>query len=267
MAKFLQTLIPILSSIALLLAAANTAQSQSTSFTYDFWGEQPTDLIYQGDAHFPSDTTFLRLTSAKNYVVGRVLHSKLVQFWKTGGQVDFETTINFIITPNPGHSAADGLVFFIAPVGSTMPSGAGGANFGVFDASGNGPSVFAVEFDTYINSGWDPNYRHIGIDLGSWRSRNTTKVGDAIVGQQVTARINYVEATKMITAHVTAGSERFEVSYEYDLSGFLPQQVQVGLSASTGISGNYIATHDVVSWYFTSTMVNTGAGDKIRQVV
>ncbi|XP_057812427.1 lectin-like [Salvia miltiorrhiza] len=271
MAKLLQTLM----SIALLLAAsATTARSQSTAFTYDFWGDQPTDLTYQGDAHFPSDSTFLRLTDAQANKVGRVLYSNPVQFSQTGGQVDFETTVNFIITPGSGNSAADGLTFFIAPVGSTIPSSSSGSNFGIFGSSGSSPSVFAVEVDTYVNGGWDPNYPHIGIDIGSRSSSNTTEVDSSILGQQVTARINYAAATKMIAVRVTAGSETFEVSYEYDLSGFLPEQVQVGLSASTG---TYMATHDIVAWYFTATMVQNDGdvaaksrkelGGNIRQVV
>ncbi|KAL1534773.1 lectin CPL-like [Salvia divinorum] len=259
MAKLPQTLIP---SLILLLAAANTAQSQSTSFTYDFYGDQPTDLIYQGDAHFPSDTTFLRLTNAQSGNVGRVLYSNPVQFSQSGGQVDFETTINFIITPSSANAPADGLTFFIAPVGSTIPSSSTGSNFGIFGSSGSSPSVFAVEFDTYVNSAWDPRYRHIGIDIGSRSSSNTTEVGDAIIGQQVNARINYVGATKMISVHATAGSETFEVSYEYDLSGFLNSQVQVGLSAATG---EYVATHDIVSWYFTATMTENNAGSRSRK--
>ncbi|KAG6408829.1 hypothetical protein SASPL_131854 [Salvia splendens] len=259
MAKLPQTLIPTLLSAFLLL---HTAQSQSTSFTYDFYGDQPTDLIYQGDAHFPSDTTFLRLTNAERGNVGRVLHSSPVQFSQGGSQVDFETTLNFIITPSSANAPADGLTFFIAPVGSTIPSSSTGSNLGIFSSSGSSPSVFAVEFDTYVNSAWDPSYRHIGIDIGSRSSRVTTEVGDAIIGQQVNARINYVGATKMITVRATAGSETFELSYEYDLSGFLNSQVQVGLSAATG---EYVATHDIVSWYFTATMNQNNAGSRSRK--
>ncbi|VFR01356.1 unnamed protein product [Cuscuta campestris] len=251
MAKLLQTLV----SIAILLAAASTAaQSQTTSFTYDFNGGKPTGLTYQGSAGLPSETTYLRLTDARPGVTGRVLHTNPVQFSQTGGgQADFETTINFIITPEGAKTVADGLAFFIAPVGSTIPSGSGGASLGIFGSDGTSPSLFAVEFDTYVNSEWDPNYRHVGIDIGSRASRNATEAGDAIVGRRVSARINYVGATKTITVRVSAGSEKFEVSYEYDLSGFLPKQVQVGLSAATG---KYGATHDIVSWYFTATMVN-----------
>ncbi|KAL1563431.1 non-specific serine/threonine protein kinase [Salvia divinorum] len=253
MAKLVQTLLPILSSIALLLAAANTACSQMTSFTYDFSGEHPKDLTYQGDARFQSETTYLRLTDAEASKVGRVLYPTPFQFWQASGQVDFETTINFIITPKEDRLPADGIAFFIAPDGSTIPAGSTGANLGVFDSSGSYPSVFAVEFDPHANNPWDPSFRHVGIDIGSRTSSNTTEVGGAITGQQVSAQINYAGATKMITVRVTAGNKTFDVSYEKDLSSFLPQKVQVGLSASTG---DDFASHDIVSWYFSATMVN-----------
>ncbi|KAL1563989.1 lectin CPL-like [Salvia divinorum] len=267
MAKLLQTLIPLLSSIALLLATANTAQSQTTSFTYDFYGQKPTTLIYQGDAHFPPDSTYLRMTNTdssgnplKNRV-GRAVYSKPVQFWEAGAQVDLETTVKFIIHPKIRDTdvPADGFTFFIQPVGS--PVGSAGGSFGIFDDSGKNPSVFAVEFDIFTNPGVDPNYHHVGIDIGSNVSKNTTNVGNAFLGQEVTARIDYEEATKVISVHVSTNSQTFEVSYVYDLSSILPQQVEVGISASTG---GEVAVHDLIAWYFTATLVRNNANRELE---
>ncbi|XP_057812420.1 anti-H(O) lectin 1-like [Salvia miltiorrhiza] len=288
MANLLRTLIPLLSSIVVLLLLA-TARSQSTSFTYHFPSEEnddpPRKLKYQGDAQFNWHSYSLRLTEPTpgktGKAVGRVIYSSPVYFWRpggkstselpsaqlwqTGGQVDFETTVEFIITPARGKSvAADGITFFVAPVGSTIPSDSGGANLGIFNCSGGSPSVFAVEIDTYGNGEWEPDYPHIGIDIGSRLSRNTTQVDSSIIGQQVTATINYAAATKMIAVRVTAGSKTFEVSYEYDLSSFLPQSVQVGLSAATG---EFVASHEIKAWYFTATLVSNSAGNNIRQYV
>ncbi|XP_057812425.1 mannose-specific lectin alpha chain-like [Salvia miltiorrhiza] len=259
MAKLLHTLI----SIALLLAAAaNTARSQTTFFSYDFWGQQqPNPLLYQGDAYFPPQHTFLRMTKTTasgalaTYSLGRIVYPNKITFWEAGAQVDFETTLNFIITPKPGDThPADGFTFFIAPFG--LPLGFAGGSFGIFNSAGTASSVFAVEFDIYSNAGVDPSYRHVGIDIESNVSKNVTNVGNALLGQQVTARINYQGATKRISVNVVAGSQTYEVSYVYDLSTILPQQVQVGISASTGV---YVAVHDLISWYFTSTLVRTCA--------
>lgn len=264
MAKFLQTLIPLLSSIALVLGlAASPARGQgdSTSFTYDFYGSQPTTLLYQGDAHFASGSTYLRMTktgtsgNALQYSVGRAVYYQPIKFWETGAEVDFETTVKFIIKPNSGDTnPADGFAFFMEPVGS--PVGFTGGGFGIFNTSGQNPSVFAVEFDIFSNPGVDPSYRHVGIDIESNVSKNTTDVGDAFLGQEVTAIIDYKTATKLIRARVTAGGKTFEVSYVFDLSSILPQQVEVGISAATG---GQVAVHELISWYFTSTLVHKNA--------
>ncbi|XP_047947354.1 mannose-specific lectin alpha chain-like [Salvia hispanica] len=266
MAKLFQTLIPVFSSIALLLATANLARSQTTSFQYDFYGQQPTDLLLQGDAHFPSDSTYLRMTNTDSsgnplqYRVGRAVYSNPIQFWEAGAQVDLETTVKFIINPRSGDSnPADGITFFIQPVDS--PMGFTGGSYGIFDTSGQNPAVFAVEFDIFSNPGVDPSYRHVGIDIGSNVSKNTTNVGNAFLGQEVTARINYQQATKLISVQVTAASQSFEVSYVFDLSTILPQQVEVGISGATG---GQVAVHDLVSWYFTSTLVHTSANRELE---
>lgn len=263
MAKLLQTLIPIL----LLAAAATTARSQPIwpiwptvlYFSYNFSdGSPPTDLTFQGDARILHQLggggTFLRLTDAKNEAVGRVLYTPPFNF----GHTSFQTTFSFTISPIPDQTPADGIVFFIAPAGSTPPNGGAGGNFGVFESSGNGPAIFAAEFDTFVNE-WDPNDRHIGIDIGSRESRITAPVGDAIVGKDVTATISY--ADKVISVAVSAGTETFEVSYEYDLSGYFTQQVQVGLSAATG---GEVAAHDIHSWNFTA-VTYTGPPNKSRK--
>ncbi|KAH6761502.1 hypothetical protein C2S52_018935 [Perilla frutescens var. hirtella] len=251
--NFFRALIPLG-----FLLALPTARSQTTSFTYDFHGNQPTTLTYQGDAHVESGSPYLRLikTNAsgapQTYSIGRVVYSSPVPFRSAGTQADLETTIKFIITgSNPG----DGLTFFIAPVGYEIPAGSTGGNFGVYNPSGSSTAVFAVEFDTVKNS-WDPSYRHVGINIESSTSSNLTRVDDAVIGQEVTARINYEEATKLISVHVAAGGQNFEVSYVHDLGTVLPEQVQVGISAATG---DLVSNHDVISWYFTSTLVQTGA--------
>lgn len=269
----------ITSTLALFVILAMTnqvySQSDATSFTYDFYGSRPKTLTYQGDAFFPSSTTFLRLTKTDSSdtpqpgSVGRVLHTSPVLFKVEGGQASFETTVRFYITPMVGdQNPADGLVFFIAPVGSTIPNAGAGGSLGVYSQTGNAPNIFAVEFDIYANNIWDPNFQHIGINLGSRTSSNVTRF-EGVLGQEVTARINYEAATKVITVYAVAGSENFELSYTYDLGNLLPEQVQVGLSASTGEN---VAIHDVVSWYFSSTLVRTSADGVgtlrgIRQIV
>ncbi|XP_047978645.1 agglutinin-2-like [Salvia hispanica] len=261
MATSLQTLISLLSTTALILTVANAKRlppKGTVSFSYDFHGGEPTGLTYQGDAHFPSQDSYLRLTKTYDYSgnavedsVGRVLYTEPVPFWEKKEKASFESTVKFIITPNTNYEypPADGLVFFITAPNSTVM--VPGGTFGVFDHSGKNPLVFAVEFDIFINEDFDPYYRHVGIDIQSQVSSVTTGVDDAIVGQAVTATINYDAATNLISVRGSAGGKAFEVSYVYDLSSFLPEQVQVGISGATG---GLSAIHDLISWSFTSTM-------------
>ncbi|KAL8508333.1 hypothetical protein ACS0TY_018799 [Phlomoides rotata] len=257
--KLLQTL-----SLFLILANQLVHSQDVTSFTFDTFSQNTLDLNYQGGAHVPQGSTFLRLTQTDSSGlpmsanVGRVVYSPPVRFWERSParQATFETTINFRITPSQ-NGAADGLAFFIAPVNTTIPSGANGANLGIFGSTGTTSSLFAVEFDTYVNGAWDPNYRHIGIDIESRTSRNTTNF-DSATGQLVNARINYNSNTKTITVVATSGSQTASLSYVFDLKTILPEQVQVGISAATG---QYVSLHDVISWYFTSSLVYTNVNN------
>lgn len=267
MATFLQTLIPLLYSIAFLLNAPNAiglpllpkSPSKTTSFSYDFNGVKPTtDLTYKGDAYFPSDSTYLRLTQTDNSGnalqsrAGQVVYSRPIIFWDKKSKANFETSVKFIIKPINGdpNGPADGLVFFIDAVNSSVRES--GGYFGAFDISGKTPSVFAVEFDIFVNEDFDPSFRHVGIDIESQVSSNVTAVDDGIVGQEVTASIKYDAVTHLISVQGSAGGKSFEVSYVHDLSSILPQNVQVGISGATG---GAVAVHDVISWSFSSTMV------------
>ena len=105
MATSLQTLISLLSVAALILTVA-TAKRQhpkgTVSFSYDFHGMQPTDLTFQGDAHFPSQDSYLRLTNtnengnALDVRVGRVLYTNPITFWGKRGKANFESTVKLI---------------------------------------------------------------------------------------------------------------------------------------------------------------------------
>ena len=58
-----------------------------------------------------------------------------------------------------------------------------------------------VEFDIFTNPGVDPGYPHVGIDIGSNVSKKKINAGTALIRQEVTARINYEEATKVIVGN------------------------------------------------------------------
>ncbi|KAL8526590.1 hypothetical protein ACS0TY_015691 [Phlomoides rotata] len=246
--------------IILSLFLANTVQSQApdvTSFQIDSFNPTSDGLTYERDAFVPSGSSYVSLIGIgasgmpQTHSVGRVLYSKPVQFWDGGRQASFETTITFAISP-VNNNPVDGMTFFIVPVNSTTPTGGGGGSLGIFSAVTSGSPIFAIEFDLYANSNIDPNFKHVGININSQVSRNVTNFQDA-VGQIVTARISYAAPTRRITVVATYGSQTSTVEYVYDLKDLLPQQIQVGLSASTGPGS--ACNFNVFSWYFASTMV------------
>ncbi|KAL8512727.1 hypothetical protein ACS0TY_019015 [Phlomoides rotata] len=245
--------------LSLFLAYTVQSQPDVTSFQVDSFNPSSDGLTYERDAFVPSGSSYLSLIATdasgkpRTSSVGRVLYSNPVKFWDGGRQASFETTIRLRVSPID-NDPADGMTFFIVPVNSTKPTGAQlGQNLGIYDGVTVGSPVFAIEFDVFVNSLLgDPNFRHIGININSMVSRNVTNFQDAI-GQIVSARINYDAPTRRITVVATYGSQTSTVDYVYDLKTLLPQQVQVGLSASTGPTR--VCNSEVFSWYFTSTMV------------
>ncbi|KAL8522450.1 hypothetical protein ACS0TY_012562 [Phlomoides rotata] len=268
---------PNLCFIVLLMLANKLAHSQDvTTFTYDTFEPTPNsdDLIYLRGAHVPQGSRFLRLTETdssgipKSWSTGQVLHAWPVRFWEVSParQATFETTIKFIIRPS-AQGAADGIAFFIAPPNNDFNNSAPGGGLGIFDGStGTTPSLFAVEFDTFVNSQWDPNYRHIGIDIESRVSKNVTEF-DSATGELVTARINYDANTKTISVAASTATQTASLSYVFDLKTILPDQVEVGISASTGETPSKLGVHDIISWYFTSSLVSDDSDSYIRQIV
>ncbi|KAL8547729.1 hypothetical protein ACS0TY_007161 [Phlomoides rotata] len=216
-----------------------------------FVGRYPT-----GDAFVPPDTTYVRLVPGSiitSGTAGRVLYSAPVRLWEQNTQASFETTISFQITPLQS-LAREGMTFFIVPVNSTTTSGGSGSNLGIYNAVIPGSAIFVVEFDLQPNIIHDPPYPHIGININSIRSQNTTRF-DGATRTLVTARITYDVPTRMISVVATYGSRTATVSFAFNLKALLPQLVQVGLSASTS-TGNLAVNYDAFTWHFNSTMVS-----------
>ena len=119
--------------VILAMTTKDYSQSEAISFAYNFNGDKPTTLTYQGDAFFPSDSTFLRLTKTdatgvlQKNSVGRALYTESILFRAEGAVASFETTIDFQISSREGdNNPADGLAFLMGPVGSTIPAGSFG---------------------------------------------------------------------------------------------------------------------------------------------
>ncbi|KAL8479368.1 hypothetical protein ACS0TY_026295 [Phlomoides rotata] len=240
---------PFLLLLLLSLFLANRVQSQ-TSFHIDSFYPNSDGLTYERDAFVPDGTRYLSLVAtgasgkAQNSSVGRVLYSNPVKLWDEGQQASFETTIKFAISPVNKYPAG-GMTFFIVPVNSTQPTGGEGGDFGIFGAVTEGSPIFAIEFGAYVNS--------IRIGINSKVSQNA--IFRYPIGEIMTVGITYDALSRITTLVGTYGSQtsKFPFGYDMKVHSLLPQQVQVGLSASTGL--NHACNFNVFSWDFASSMV------------
>ncbi|XP_062177349.1 L-type lectin-domain containing receptor kinase IX.1-like [Alnus glutinosa] len=215
---------------------------------------------------FPEEQ-LLQLTGNKDnlvFQVGRATYFSPMHLWdKASGKLtDFTTNFSFVIDSQQKTSYGDGLAFFLAPNGSTIPNVTQGGAMGLTNDneplnSTDNPFV-AVEFDIYSNT-WDPPGVHVGIDINSMLSvANVSWLGGniSIMGGRINeARINYNSSSHNLSVLFTGLINNATVwrylSYNIDLRDPLPEWVTFGFSAATGSS---TAMHTIRTWDFSSTL-------------
>ncbi|CAN6174035.1 unnamed protein product [Urochloa humidicola] len=251
------------------------------SFSFNFsTGPNPCDSALEcaGDSHFANSVIELTKNDRSresNASQGRVWYATPVPLWDsaTGQLASFRSVFSFRITPdrdyvNPdgSYNAGDGMAFFLASYsdGSNVlgSSGGAGGNLGLFNdtdhfnATGDS-RVVAVEFDTFPNV-WDTSKQHIGIDINSIRSVNSTGTSyprphdkNLTSDLGMTATVQYDNKTMLLTVDLVIDDATYQVSSIVDMKSSLPGQVAIGFSAATGSSAEL---HRVQAWSFTSTL-------------
>nr|CAD43279.1 lectin [Helicotropis linearis var. linearis] len=248
-------------SLALFLVLLTHANSTNL-VSFNFQTFNSPNLILQGDASISSSGQ-LRLTNVKANDIptakslGRAFYSAPIQIWDstTGNVANFATSFTFNISAPNESKTADGLAFALVPVGS-KPKTNGGYR-GLFEnaAYDSSAQTVAVEFDTLSNHHWDPETGHIGINVNSIRSIKTVP-WDLANGQNAEVLITYDSSTKLLVASLVYPSKRtsYIISETVDLKSVLPEWVSIGFSATTGLTADFIETHDVLSWSFASKL-------------
>jgi hypothetical protein len=156
------------------------------------------------------------------------------------------------------------MAFFLSGNPSNMPlDSLHGGYLGLFNGTAPyGPAQFvAIEFDSYRND-WDPINNHIGININSVVSWNTTSlISNTSLNGIMTAIINFNSSTGMLVASLhfpnddNSSTEPFEVSYVLpDPKTLFPPEVAVGFSASNGA---FTELHQILAWSFNSTIPAT----------
>ncbi|KAH7850932.1 hypothetical protein Vadar_004740 [Vaccinium darrowii] len=240
----------------------------ATSVSFNFTRFHTNDpwINYQGDA-FASNKV-IQLTknlqdTSLSFSVGRAAYVHPVHVWdsETRKLTDFNTHFSFIIKAvNLSAASGDGLAFFLSPFNAGIPINSTGGFLGLFENSTGlnytDDQMVAVEFDTYPNS-WDPNSEHVGIDVNSivsvaYATWNTSMKN----GSTGNAWVNYNSTTTTLSVYLThAANPTFQGNYGLscvvDLRKVLPEWVNVGFSAATGLGTE---THNIISWTFNSTL-------------
>ncbi|XP_050211276.1 alpha-methyl-mannoside-specific lectin-like [Mercurialis annua] len=134
------------------------------------------------------------------------------------------------------------------------PNTAIAITFNTFNETNINPFV-AVEFDVLHNPWDDIGGPHVGIDINSLRSSNSSVWDPYLNGRTMGAGISYDFISKNLCVSHTKFSEnidyRQELCYEVDLRDYLPEWATVGFSAATGSSSEFHAIH---SWSFNATL-------------
>lgn len=208
-----------------------------------------------------------------NYLcrVAHAIYREKVPLWDSGSGklADFTTRFSFTIDTQNRSSYGHGIAFFLAPVGFQIPPNSVGGFLGLFNTTTSDSSqnhIVAVEFDTFSNPEWDPKYEHVGINKNSISSVVTTPWNVTLYsGEAADAWITYNSTTKNLSVFWSYGTgPNSSLSYPIDLKEVLPQWVNIGFSAATGIN---VERHTLESWEFRSSLdikeSNGGKGRKI----
>ncbi|CAL5209080.1 unnamed protein product [Lathyrus oleraceus] len=261
---FYRTNLPIqelfsLVSVIFLLLPTNLNSVQALSFNFPKLTPGDSRITLQGDAEILASGV-LALTKSSplppdtfNPTTGRALYTTPVTLWDnaTGDVASFVTSFSFVMETSGG-PITDGLIFFIAPPDTVIPINSTTPFLGVVDSQTSINRFVGVEFDLFRNS-WDPEGRHIGIDINSIISTKTVRLRWRWVNGLLTkVSIIYDSSSNTLSALVTYESGRIStIAQVVDLKTVLPNIVQIGLSAATLTNQSY----NIHSWSFTSNYI------------
>ncbi|CAL5352020.1 unnamed protein product [Camellia sinensis] len=200
---------------------------------------------------------------------GRVWYKKQFKLWsrKKNITASFNSTFVLNISPQSG-PVGEGLAFILTTESGrgSIPQNSQGKWLGIANATTNGSTtkdIVAVEFDTKKSYPDDFDDNHVGIDVNSINSIKQVSLNDHNVNissaQDVTVNIQYNGTSLFVfMTNETVGSQYNPIlSMPLNLSEFLPEDVFVGFSASTG--KNTAQLNCVKSWQFDSTEIDDAA--------
>ncbi|GLT65833.1 hypothetical protein SLA2020_382390 [Shorea laevis] len=217
---------------------------------------QNTSNIYWGAIQVtPDNSRDSELTNSS----GRAWYAKPFKLWTRGRGVNpitasFNSTFVINISPVGGRTPVGEGLAFILTANSTVPEKSYGKWLGIVNDKSNGSSqIVAIEFDTVKSYAEDLDDNHVGLDVGSIYSTVQFSLNDSNIqlsnGKDIRVNVLYNGQSKKLSVSIaTNETEEFiTISEIIDLSSYLPEDVYVGFSASTG---DQIELNCVRSWSF-----------------
>ncbi|KAL8246954.1 hypothetical protein R6Q59_008170 [Mikania micrantha] len=241
--------------------------SKSVNFRIDRFGPDTTNILYSGDAVYSVGTIEFNKV---NYVtrVGQAIYHDPVPIWdrKSGKLTDFTTHFTFIIDTLERAVYGHGLTFFLAPVSFQIPPNSAGGFLGLFNTTYTDTprnQMIVIEFDSYVNSDWDPPFEHVGINKNSISSANYTAWNASLhSGNSTDAWVSYNSTTHILSLRWSYGDGNdvnSSLSYTVDLREVLPERVMIGFSAATGVN---VERHILQFWEFNSSLNMVEKGEE-----
>ncbi|XP_057857181.2 L-type lectin-domain containing receptor kinase IX.1-like [Cryptomeria japonica] len=217
---------------------------------------------------FSPNLIFLLGTDSLNsFNTGWVIYNYPVPLWINSNSshvlANFNSYFRFSIYGNEARGSGDGLAFFMAPFDFEPPVNANGQWLGLFNHTSDGKisnQIVAVEFDTFKNFPFDMDDNHVGIDVNSVVSKMNTSVIQGLLrnGESWDAWVDYDGVAKKLELYLLCPNNPYSsygkpptptLSYDIDLSQFLPQNITIGFSASS--SRNSTGIYEVYFWNFS----------------
>ncbi|XP_071706358.1 L-type lectin-domain containing receptor kinase S.4 [Rutidosis leptorrhynchoides] len=256
-----------------VLLIFTTLFTPSSSFSFIFNGFKnlnSENITMNGVADITSNG-ILQLTDYTPNIppslIGHAFYPDPVRFKNpnTEPPVSFSTSFVFAIKPGTKIHGGHGLAFTISP--SKVLAGAQPNQYlGLFNVTNNGKPtnhLFAVEFDTVTDLEYnDINNNHVGIDINSLISINSTNAGYYVDGNSTKQDLN-LKSAKKIQAWIDYDGRKPELnvtismfskkpntpilSVPVNLSLVFQDFMYVGFSASTGVLAS---SHYIFSWSF-----------------
>jgi hypothetical protein len=200
----------------------------------------------------------LRVTPAAFGQSGSAFSTTLIPL---GAGAAFSTFFSFQISGS-GFGGADGLVFVIQPVASTVGGGGGGIGYAGI------PTSLGVEFDTWNNGApTDTSDSHVGIDLnGSVISVQTADILPLLDNGSVWfAWIDYNGAVlDLRLSQTSARPAAPTLSRAVNLASILgTTSAYVGFTSGTGAA---YSNHDILTWRFDNVFAPIGVAGSFQPV-